>query len=156
VKPILLVITNSTECPRAIDRAVALCREHDAELLVAHVHDPQVTESFERLAMNQGFLGERVGEIVHEALSEDERLRAQGALRIIEEQATAQGLRCRSLETAGRLASAVMRLALEHDVRHVVIARQSRSVLSRLVFGSPVRDLQRRAPFPVEVIYDEP
>ncbi|MBN1475734.1 universal stress protein [Candidatus Sumerlaeota bacterium] len=154
MKPILLVITNSSECPLAIDRAVTLCREHDAELLVAYVHDPQVTESFQRLAMNQGFLGERVGEMVHDALSEDERLRAQGALLAIEKQVTALDVRCRSLETGGQLASAVMRLAFEHDVHHVVIARQSRSVLSRLVFGSPVRDLQRRAPFPVEVIYE--
>jgi nucleotide-binding universal stress UspA family protein len=154
VKPILLAITNSTECPRAIGRAVALCREQGAELLIAFIHDPQVTESFQRLAMNQGFLGERVGEIVHEALSEDERLRAQGALRALEKQVAAHDLKCRPIETAGRLASAVMRLAFEHDASHVVIARQSRSVFSRLVFGSPVRDLQRRAPFPVEVIYE--
>ena len=149
---ILLILTGAEASPHATARALDLAAAAKSELVAAHVHDPETAERYERRAMEQGFLGERVGEMVHQALFDDEQVRVREVLDAVSAQAQARSVACQTVSAQGRFAPTVMRLAAEHDAGHVVLARPRHSRLRRLLHGSPVEELRRATLVKVEVV----
>jgi nucleotide-binding universal stress UspA family protein len=152
MKRVLLILTVPAPAPRSMEHALGICRDEGATLIAAHVHDPEITQSLERRALTSGFLGERVGEKIHQALEEDDHLRIDVQLREVAAEAERAGIECRTLQAEGRFAPVVMRLATEHGATRVIIARERRSLLARLVFGSPADELRRAPGLSLDVI----
>lgn len=152
MKSILLILSATGSSERALKRAIDLCKQSSAPLVAAHIQDREITDSLEKRALVSGFLGDQVGEMIHDALEKDGQLRGEERLAQIEATAEESGVECKTLQASGRLAPTVIRLVAEHGAGHVVVSSEPRSLLARLVFGSPINELKRAVNLAVEII----
>lgn len=152
MRPVLLLLSTTDPPHSAAERALDLCTGMGVPLIAAHIHDARAAERSERRALDAGFLGEGVGEIIHQAIVEDEQLRVDEVLQAVSAAAASRGVACTVKRAEGRFAAAAVALLAEHDAGHIVVASPRESRLRRLVLGSPVEELRRCAGVPVEAV----
>jgi nucleotide-binding universal stress UspA family protein len=152
MKTALLILSSTSPTPMALSRALERCKAEGAKLVAALVTDPEVAEGLSRRAMSSGFLGEGVSKMINTALEEDDNLRIDACLRSVRETAEQAGIACETTEAEGRFAPTVLRLVGECQADLIIIAREQRSLLARLLFGSPINELRKVPDLDLEVI----
>ena len=142
----ILVATDGTELSdKAVDRAIALAAEHDAEL-VAFTVVPQ----YEQSLMN-GALSFATDEIAQaEARSAGQ---AWTRLEAIVQRAEASGVRIKTAAgRSDRPAQAIVAAARKHRSDLIIMASHARKGIRRLLMGSETQDVLTRSPVPVLVL----
>jgi nucleotide-binding universal stress UspA family protein len=149
---IMLLLSFLRRSPKCIDLALQIAAERSSELIVLFVLDVEVLEAVTRKLTEDGWIGGKPSEQFLEALRQEYHEQAQTKIREVEDAAAAKGIPVRSFSRQGNLVEEALSL-LEHEkIDLIIVTRRKRSRLSRLLFGSAVADLMRRAPCPVQVI----
>lgn len=139
----ILVATDfSPASAPAFRRAVALCKERRASLLVAHVLEPPFPFTTE------GYVLPRVYDEIAAAL----RTVAEKKIRRLLAGARKAGVPARGLLLRGAPHEAITRAARSHRVGQIVVGTHGRSGWTRLVLGSVAARVIAVSPCPVLVI----
>jgi nucleotide-binding universal stress UspA family protein len=141
-KQILFATDFSPASAPAFRRAIAVCRERGASLLVAHVLEPPVPFTTEGYVLPQ----------IYDEIAVAVRDAAEKKMRRALDAARKKGVSARGLLLRGSPHQAIARAAKAHRVAQVVVGTHGRSGFSRLLLGSVAARVIAASPCPVLVI----
>ncbi|MEA2062776.1 MAG: universal stress protein [Gemmatimonadota bacterium] len=151
-KRVLLVLSTTRDNPRTVDYAVEQASASGAKLVCLFVVDRDIPKAiFDRLT-EMNFLGERPGRELSEAILNEYRERGKHRLELVSGKATAGKVDCELLIRGGDFLEVCLDEIEARKIDLVVLTRARRSNLGRLLFGSAVNELIKKAGCPVEVI----
>jgi nucleotide-binding universal stress UspA family protein len=149
---ILLIISFLRRSLKTIDEAVNLAKERNAELIVFFVLDIEYANSIARKLTDEGWIGEKPSEQLYISLLKEYKLQAEQIITEIEKRARAEKISIRAMIKSGSVLTETLRLADLEDPELIVITRRKRSSLSRLIFGSAVKEIKKQAHCEVKII----
>ena len=138
-KPILFGTDFSLASEAALGKAIEMARKEGAELIIAHVYEPQASLSHSGPA-DEFFEGDR---------EQNLRTLAEKGLEPAIARARAAGVRVRGLMATGHASHRLADLARENDVALLVVGTHGRTGIKKLVAGSVASNLVSTAPCPV-------
>ena len=141
-KQILFATDFSLASAPAFRRAVALCKESGALLLVAHVLEPPVSFDTEGYVLPRVY--DEIGAAIRDAAEKKMRRALVGARKA--------GVSARGLLLRGAPHEAISRAARSHRVGQLVVGTHGRSGFRRLILGSVAAKVIASSPCPVLVI----
>ena len=138
----ILVATDFTGASElAVEEAVELARESDAELLIAHIYPPPNVTQADSVAAG-----------VYEEWDENLRAQVAGRLEPLVENARRRLVRARALPLRGAPSRAIASAVEEHGVGLIVIGIRGRSHFARFLLGSVAAQIISTAPCPVMTV----
>ncbi len=152
MKKILLILSFLRSSPKAIEEAVQLAKENQAELIVSFVIDVEHADKIAHRLADEGWIGGRPSEQFYISLLREYKLQAENQIHDIEKRARAVGVPVRSAVKSGSFLTETLRLADLEEPDLIIVTRRKRSGLSRLIFGSVVKTLQKQVRCEVRVI----
>lgn len=152
MKKILLILSFLRRSSKTIEEAIKLAKEKQAELIVFFVLDIEYAHSIAHKLTDEGWIGEKPSEQLYTSLLKEYKLQAEQLIAEIEKRAKNEKLPIRSLIKSGSVLKETLRLANLEDPELIIITRRKRSSLSRLIFGSAVKDLTQQATCEVKII----
>jgi len=151
----LLVLSTATHSPAAIDHALEKAKKLQGKLLILFIADQELPKSiFERLE-GTGFIGEKQGQVVHQALMDEYKRQGEQQLKDIKARADKEGVEAETILKVGDIADECIRVIREQNVAVAVLTRKRRSHLSRFIFGSPIKKIQDNVNCEFEIIDQE-
>lgn len=141
-RKILLATDLSSRCDRALDRAVLLAGELEAELIAAYVMDPDDTPQYHLDRRRRSW-----NKIPDPAERMRWRLKRDLA-------STADNIR--AIVEEGDPAEKLLEIAVRESCDLIVTGTAGAESLSRMVFGSTVNRLLRGSTAPILVVHDRP
>ncbi len=132
MKAVLLLASPTMDSPLARAYAIERARALDAELIVAAVLDPAVSDRVGRKLDERAFVGEKVTESVVCCLERDLRTQGEALVKTIAAQARGAGVGVTTLVEAGDLSDVAGRCCAGRDIQTVVVAAEKRSWIGRL------------------------
>ncbi|MFQ5822589.1 MAG: universal stress protein [bacterium] len=152
MKKILLILSFLRRSPKTIEEAIKLAKEKNAKLIIFFVLDIEYANKIAHKLTDEGWLGEKPSEQLYISLLKEYQMQAEELIAEIEKRAKAQNISARSIIKSGTVLKETLRLANLEDPDLIVITRRKRSSLSRLIFGSAVKALEKEAPCEVRII----
>lgn len=155
MKKYLLALSTTEYSKEAIDYAIDLARNKEAELKAMFILDSSVPGTvFENLT-DIGFIGDKPSTELKEAISKEYEERAKEVLREIKEQAKKSGVPCETLLEEGDFTEKCLEAIARFSADMIILNRSRRSYFSRLFFGSAVDSLLRQAPCEIKIYEEE-
>jgi nucleotide-binding universal stress UspA family protein len=129
---VLLVIPADKEPEQALRAAIDAARERRGTLVAVVVLDPELPTRAASTLTDVGFMGERVGQQVSEAIAHEYRARSEALLQALAERAKKDGVVVTPLIEAGEAGEICGRVIRSHQIGTVVLVAAKRSWLARL------------------------
>lgn len=152
MKKILLILSFLRASPKAVQEALHLAKERNAELIVFFVLDLEYSEKIVHKLTDEGWIGGRPSESFFQSLLKEYQLQAETKIREVEHSAREMNIPVRSMVRTGAILEETLRITAEENPDLILITRRKRSDLSRLIFGSLAKTLQKEAPCEVKII----
>jgi nucleotide-binding universal stress UspA family protein len=149
---ILTIVSFLRISPKTILESLSLAKENQADWIVMFVLDSDYADKVATSLQDLGWIGNKPSEDFYESLLKEYRLQAETKLEEIARQAKAQGIPFRSIIRSGRLLPETLKVTHLEEPDLIVITRRKHSRLSRLIFGSLSKSLQKKVSCPVKVI----
>lgn len=128
---VLLLLSPTSDAPRAEAYALARAREAGAELLAIVVLDDRLRGRVARKLEDAGMVGEKLSESVACCVDRDQRSQGERMLENVATAAQAQGTPVDTFLEGGEVNEVVGRCCAGHEVRLAVVAVEKRSWLGR-------------------------
>ncbi len=152
MKKILLIVSFLRYNPESVEKALALTRERDAELIVFFVLDVEFAEKIVHKLTDEGWIGGKPSEQLYISLLREYKFQAESKIGEIERQAKQVGVPLRSLIKSGAILEETMKIVQVEDPDLIIMSRRKRSNLSRLIFGSLSSALSKHVKCEVQII----
>jgi len=149
---ILLIVSFLRASDRTIDEAITLAKEQNAELVASFVIDAEYAEKIAHRLTNDGWIGMKPSEHLYRSILQEYKSQAEAKLAEIEQRARNAGVPVRSIIRRGVVLEETLKIARAEHPTIIVITRRKRSKLSRLIFGSLAKALEKQAECEVRVI----
>ncbi len=154
-KKILLILSTTRTSVRAIEYAVELAKKNDAELLTLFILETEVAgEVFETFS-DIGFIGDKPGTKLIEAMMREFRQRAYQELKSVEDYAKGRGVDNESIIEKGDFIERSLWVIDKYKVDTAVAIKKKRSAIASYFVKSRVLSLKDQAPCEVEVFEEE-
>lgn len=146
MKGVLLIISSTRMSQTSVEHAMRLCKSDDIPLHVTFILDSELADSiFNQLTM-EGYLGDKPGEKLREAVLEEYEMRGRAKIEMLCNLAKENNLECNTVFQRGNFLDNCRNIISEKQIKHIVITRLKRSHLSRFIFGSAIDQLKREFP----------
>ena len=147
----VLALTTVEQAPEVVDAALDFASAKKAKLFAVFILDESVPAAiFEKLT-DIGFIGEKPGAELESAVSLEYRRQAMTTLTEIEGLAEAKGVDCETGVVEGDFMDKCLEVVAKYAADTLIIVRTRRSFLSRLLAGTGIDELVRRAPCEIKV-----
>ncbi len=155
MKKFLLALSTTKYSKEAIDYAIDLAKQKEAELKVIFILDSNVPGTvFEKLT-DIGFIGDKPSTDLQEAISNEYADQAKKVLVEIKDQSSEMGVECQTYLEEGDFGSKCLESIARFSADMIILARSRRSFFSRMFFGSAVDSLLRQAPCEIKIFDEE-
>jgi nucleotide-binding universal stress UspA family protein len=133
---------------KALDAAIELAQQYNAELLLVHVSDPVPT------LPESGMVSAPTSPVSFDVSTYTNMLHRQASAQLDEicREHLPKKLEAQRIIASGQPAEQIMKLAREHEADLIVIATNGRTGVSHLLFGSVTEKVVRMAGCPVLTI----
>lgn len=148
---LLLPFSHSRYSREQVDYALRRAGETRGEILACLVLDTRLTGLITDEVSDIGFLGERPSDEFRGAVLREHERQGRSELSRIGELARSRGLQFSERVETGDFVEVCLQIAAQEEADEIVVARAVRSRVGRLVFGSAVNEIVRRAVCPVTV-----
>ncbi len=152
MKKILLILSFLRNSPRSVDEAIRLTIENHGELVVFFVLDIDFADRIVHKLTDEGWIGGRPSEQLYLSLLKEYKLQSEMRINEIEQRAAEQNVKVRSIIRSGSVLEQTLDIFQQEAPDLIVINRRQRSNLSRLIFGSVVKALERQVSCEVKII----
>lgn len=149
---ILLIISFLRASDKTVDEAIHLAQEKQAELVVSFVIDVEYAEKIAHRLTTDGWIGMKPSEHLLRSILQEYKSQAETKIAEIEQRAKTAGVGVRSIIRRGAVLDETLKIANKEKPTIIVITRRKRSNLSRLIFGSLAKALQKQANCEVRII----
>lgn len=155
MKGVLLIISSTRMSQNSVEHAMRICKSENIPLHVTFILDSELADSiFDQLTM-EGYLGDRPGEIVKQAVLTEYEIRGRAKIEELCNLAKENDLECNTVFQKGNFLENCRNIISEKKIKHIVITRLKRSNLSRFIFGSAIDQLQKEFPDIVFEVFEE-
>ena len=152
MKKILLVMSTSGYSPEAANYAVRECKKNDSELLACYIIDAEVPDAVSSWMIYVGFMGDEPSEDYKNVVLAEYKDRAQETLDEVTQLAQDENVAIKTYILEGSLVENAVKIAKENNADLIVINKPQQVDFSRLLHGSTIEALKKKAPCPVKVI----
>ncbi len=151
MKKFLLVLSTTEQSNEVVGYALSLAKDKDAALFVLFILDSNVPATiFEKLT-NIGFIGDKPGSELKEAISNEYADQAHQFLNDIKEEADTKGVSCKTFIEQGDFTDKALAAIARFAADMIILNRSRKSVFSRLLIGSKIDRLLRKAPCEIKI-----
>ncbi len=133
---VLLLVPPSAESLSAARKAIELAKSRASKLFVTIALDPEEGRRLSERFAEIGFMGEKIGDQVSQALREEYSLRGSHLLDEVAQWAAREGVECETAVEVGDPAEIARSAAEEKKVDAVFLLSERRSWLSRFLKGA--------------------
>jgi len=155
MKKFLLVLSTTQQSGEAISYALNIAKNKDAELYVLFILDSVVPATiFEKLT-DIGFIGDKPSSELTEAITKEYEEQAVQLLKDIEKRAADTGISCKTFIEQGDFAEVCLEAIARFAADMIILNRTRKSALSRLLIGSKIDRLLRKAPCEIKIFEGE-
>lgn len=147
----LLALSTQASSSEAIDHAVNLAKEKGANLVGLFVMDAAVADSVFDNLTDMGFLGDKPGSDLRDAVAKEYETQAAAQLESLLLQAREAGVECKSVLKQGPFTETVLEAIGTYAADMLILTRARRSTLGRLLLGSNIDALLRKAPCEIKI-----
>lgn len=147
----LLALSTNVQALGAVDAAVDFAKEKNAELVALFVLDENVPAAIFDKLTDIGFIGEKPGEQLEEAVSAEYGRQAETVVAEVERLAKEKGVACRTSTVRGDFIEKTLEAVAGCAADTLIIVRARRSFVYRLLAGAGFDELVRRAPCEIKV-----
>ncbi|RMF62162.1 MAG: universal stress protein [Calditrichaeota bacterium] len=155
MKKILLILSFLRSSRKTIDEAIQLAKEKKAELLVFFVLDIEYADRIVDKLTDEGWISGKPTEQLYNSLLKEYKIQAENIVAEIEARAAQLNIPVRSVIRRGTVLDETLRITDLEEPDLIVVTRRKRSGLSRLIFGSLVKTLQKHVDCEVKIIDEE-
>lgn len=155
MKKILLILSLLRNTPKIIEEAFRMAQAENAELLVLFILDTEYADKIVNKLTNEGWIGGRPSEHFLESLLLEYELQAKSKIQEIKTRAHKLKIPVRSIIKKGSILEDSLKVTQQEQPHIILIIRRKRSDLSRIIFGSLVKTLQKKAPCDVKIIDED-
>jgi nucleotide-binding universal stress UspA family protein len=139
-KKIMCPVDFGTASVKALEFALSLAQESDAQLILLHVVESLFEDSTEKKTLSRTKLRRRLEEEALEKLT-----------KAVPEQAL-DWCRCEEVVSSGRPYQQILKWGKDNDVDLIVMGVHGRGAVDLMIFGSTTHQVVRQAPCPVITI----
>lgn len=147
----LLALSSQASSSEAIDHAVSLAKEKGAMLVGLFVLDAAVADTVFDNLTDMGFIGEKPGSDLRDAVAKEYATQASAQLERLLLQAGEAGVECKSVLRQGPFTETVLEAIGTYAADMLILTRTRRSTLGRLLLGSNIDSLLRKAPCEIKI-----
>ncbi|MFH1514983.1 MAG: universal stress protein [bacterium] len=155
MKGVLLLISSTRMSQKSVEHAMRICREKELPLHVTFILDSEIAEHIFDQLTTEGFLGDRPGELVQNAVMAEYEIRGRTKIEEICNMARQNGVECNTVFKKGNFLEQCRNIISLKKIEHIVITRRKRSNLSRFIFGSVIEQLRKEFTDVVFEVFDE-
>lgn len=152
---ILLVLSTTRQSDKAIDMALSMAEEQEADLMVLFILNSKVPDTVFDQLTDVGFMGERPSSESKATIVKEQRDRGLAKLKEIEKLAEDRGVFCQSWVVQGDFGRESVKMAAAHEVDLLIVCRARRPGLSRFFFDQEIEEVIRWADCEVRVVEEE-
>jgi len=139
----------------SVEHAMRICKSENLPLHVIFILDSELPDSiFDKLTM-EGYLGERPGKIVHQAVLQEYEIKGRAKIEELCNLTKEKDLECNTVFQKGNFLENCRKIISEREIKHIIITRLKRSSLSRFIFGSAIDQLKKEFPNVVFEVFEE-
>lgn len=155
MKKFLLVLSTTQQSGEAISYALSIAKNKDADLFVLFILDSIVPATiFEKLT-DIGFIGDKPSSELKEAISNEYEEQAVQLLSDIKARAADKGISCKTFIEQGDFTEKCLEAIARFAADMIILNRTRKSALSRLLIGSKIDRLLRKAPCEIKIFEGE-
>lgn len=155
MKKFLLVLSTTQQSSEAISYALSIAKNQDADLFVLFILDSIVPATiFEKLT-DIGFIGDKPSSELKEAISNEYEEQAVQLLSDIKARAADKGISCKTFIERGDFTEKCLEAIARFAADMIILNRTRKSALSRLLIGSKIDRLLRKAPCEIKIFEGE-
>lgn len=133
---VLLLVPPSVQSSGAARKAIELAKSRASKLFVTIALDPEEGRRLSERFAEIGFMGEKIGDQVSQAIREEYSLRGSHLLEEVAQLAAKDGVECETAVELGDPAEIARRAAEKKQVDAVFVVSEKRSWLSRFIKGA--------------------
>lgn len=149
---VLLVLSTGRESPKSIERAIELTSQDKGELFILLIIDNLAADTVVKKLSEEGWIGGDPSKDVYNALQEVYMLQAEDRLKEIEETVDNYEIKHSSIIKKGNFENEVINTINKRKIDIAIITRKKRSQISRIIFGSAVDNIKKRAKCKLEIL----
>ena len=150
-KKILLVMTPGRQSTEALHFALHKAKEAKGTLKVAYIIDREMTQDLQNNLAEIGFIGDRPGEELSDALNKEYHARGKKVLEEVEKQARTFKVPVESELKEGSYLEICGELCRKEDASLLVITEKKDSFLKKVFEGSEAKKLKDRISCEIKV-----
>jgi len=150
----LLLLSPARVSSVCVDEALEGAATSSAELVAYFILDTTISEELKKRIHDMGFLGDAPSDDFMKAMRREHELQGREQLERIGALAAERGIRFRSEFVVGDFLTSSLAAAEREHPEAIFVSRRERTVISRLMEGSAVRELEVSAPCEV-LVHDE-
>jgi len=154
-KKFLLALSTTKYSKEAIDYAIDLAKQKEAELKVVFILDSNVPGTIFENLTDIGFIGDRPSTDLKEAISNEYFEQAKQVIVEIKDQSNEMGVECETFLEEGDFGYKCLESIARLSADMIILTRSRRSFFSKLFFGSAVDALLRQAPCEIKIFEEE-
>lgn len=155
MKGVLLLISSTRMSQKSVEHAMRICRDKKLPLYVTFILDSEIAEHIFDQLTTEGFLGDKPGELVQNAVMAEYEIRGRAKIEEICNMARQNDVECNTVFEKGKFLDLCRNIISDRKIEHIVITRLRRSNLSRFIFGSAIQQLQKEFSDVVFEVFDE-
>lgn len=153
MKNILLILTNTRMSDESINTAIQTVKDKNTKLIILFVIDEERSaQSVITKLIDEGWMGSKVSEDLYRSIENEFKSCCRTKIEEIEQRTNNEGIECKTIIKKGDFVEEVLKTIEEENVDMSIITRRKRSNLSRLIFGSAVKDIQTMCKCAVKII----
>lgn len=147
-----LLALPTTELPaEVLELVLNFTAEKKANLVVLFVLDSSVPQTIFQRLTDIGFVGEKPGEELKQAVDLEYRRQAEELLAEVKKGCSQQQINCQVELVQGAFAEEILQAVATHAADLLILIRQRRSLLSRLFANSAIEHIIYQAPCEIKV-----
>ncbi|MDP3971135.1 MAG: universal stress protein [bacterium] len=148
----LLVLSTLRQSKATVKQALDLAEQDKTKLIILFVVDDVITNEAISDIKQNSFLDRAASQVVAKVLADEYIERGDRMLLEIAELAEQRGVASEKILKTGSLITEVKKITQEKDINRIIITKRDRSKFSRLLFGSPLQELQESLDIPIDII----
>lgn len=152
MKKILLLVSFLRISDKTIAESIFLAKKKNAELVIFFVLDKEYADKIVNKLTADGWIGMKPSEQLYTSLLKEYKTQAKTKIAEIELRTKNSDVPVRSIIKSGLVLDETLKIVKSEKPDMIVITRRKRSNLSRFIFGSLAKSLEKQVSCKVKII----
>lgn len=145
-------MSTSGYSPEATNYAIRECKKNKSKLLACYIIDAEVPDAVSSWMIYVGFMGDEPSEDYKNVVLAEYKDRAQETLDEVTQMAESENVAIETFILEGSLVENAIKIANENSADLIVINKPQQVDFGRLLHGSVMETLKKKAPCPVKIV----